>query len=141
MFIGDNPMCIFRMAVLNLIGNVVASFVSFEFLFTFQVIPSHGNPQLRRTLYGGYLSNIVPLNSRLFTKYLRRYPSKHIRTKNHLKSFPDVSKSHKTSTNLSVRAYFRRFSDSWERQSGHSQESPGSRIFLHVSNRTQQDLF
>ena len=32
-------------------------------------------------------SNIVPLNTKLFTKYLRRHPSKHIHTKNHLKIF------------------------------------------------------
>ena len=31
--------------------------------------------------------------------------------KNYLKSFPDASKSHKTSTNLSHRAYFRQFFD------------------------------
>ena len=31
--------------------------------------------------------------------------------RNHLKNFPDAFMSHKTSTNLSVRAYFRQFSD------------------------------
>ena len=56
-------------------------------------------------------SNIVPLNTKLFTKHLRRHFSKHIRTKNHLKSFSDVSNSHKTSTNLSNRAYFWEFSE------------------------------
>ena len=33
-------------------------------------------------------SNIVPSNIKLSTKYLRSHPSKHIRTKNNLKSFP-----------------------------------------------------
>ena len=64
----------------------------------YQVIPNHWNPQMRRTLFDGYLFKIVPSNTKLFTKYLRRHPSKHIRTKNYLKSFPDASKSHKTST-------------------------------------------
>ena len=73
-------------------------------------------------------SNIIPLNTKLFTKYLRRHPSKHIRTKDHLKSFPDASKSHKRSTNLSDRAYFRQFSDWYERHFGHSRESSGMLI-------------
>ena len=60
-------------------------------------------------------SNIVPL----FTK-LRRHPSKHIRTKKLPESFPNASKSHKTSTNLSDQAYLRQFSDWYERHFGHS---------------------
>ena len=43
-----------------------------------QVIPSHGNPQMRWTLFGGYLFKCCSVK---FTKYLRRHPSKHILTK------------------------------------------------------------
>ena len=42
-----------------------------------------------------------------------------------MKSFLGASESHRTSANLSVRAYFRQFFDWWERHFGHSQESPG----------------
>ena len=71
-------------------------------------------------------SNIVALNTRLFTRYVRRHPSKKINNKSYLKSFSHASESHKTSANLSVRDYFRQFSDWWETYFGHSQESPGS---------------
>ena len=44
-----------------------------------QVIPGHGNPQNRRTMFGG--TNIVVLSARSFTRYVRRHPSKKINTK------------------------------------------------------------
>ena len=56
-------------------------------------------------------SNIVPLNTKLFTKYMRRHPSKHIRTKKPPEKLSKCLQEHKTSTNLSDRAYFRKFSD------------------------------
>ena len=76
-----------------------------------QVIPSNGNPQMRWTLFDGYLfkySNIVRLIIKLFTKYLKRHPNKH-RTK---KPPEKLSKClQEPSTNLSYQAYFRQFSD------------------------------
>ena len=54
-----------------------------------------GDAKLRWTLFDGYLFKYCSVNTKFFTKYLRRHPSKHIRTKNHLKSFPDASKSQK----------------------------------------------
>ena len=50
---------------------------------------------------------------------------KRLTPKSYLKSFLGASKSNKTSANLSVRDYFRQFSDWWETYFGHSQESPG----------------
>ena len=76
------------------------------------MIPGHDNPKKRRAVFGGYIhSNIVALNIKLFTRYVRRHPSKKINIKKLLESFLDASESHKTSANLSVRAYFRQFSD------------------------------
>ena len=46
-----------------------------------QVIPSHGSPQRSGHRLAVIYSNTVPLNTNVFTKYLRRHPSKHIRTK------------------------------------------------------------
>ena len=69
-------------------------------------------------------------------------PVKRLTPKNYLKSFLDVSDSHKTSANLSVRAYFRQFSDWYVTYFGHSQKSPviislpqpfGSKLFQHNS--------
>ena len=74
-----------------------------------QVIPGHGNPQKRRTMFAGIDSNIVALIARLFTRY--GIPVKRLTPKSYLKSYLDVSNSHKTSANLSVRANFRQFSD------------------------------
>ena len=94
-----------------LAANTGWKFLTKQRVLAFQVIPSQGNPR-----WGGHCltviySNIVPLNTKLFTKYLRRHPSKHICTRKLPESFPDASKSHKTSTNLSYRAYFRQLSD------------------------------
>ena len=55
---------------------------SFTVLWSYQVISGHGNPpkkggQCLAVIY----SNIVALNIRLFTMYLRRHPSKKINTK------------------------------------------------------------
>ena len=47
----------------------------------YQVIPGHGNPQKRRTMLGVIYSNIVALNTILFTRYVRKHPSKKINTK------------------------------------------------------------
>ena len=71
-------------------------------------------------------SNTVALNTRLFTKYVRRHPSEKINTKKLPEKLLDASESHKTSANVSVRDYFRQFSDWWETYFGHSQESPGN---------------
>ena len=46
-----------------------------------QVIAGDGNPQKRWTMFGGIYSNIVALNTRPFTRYVRRHPSKRINTK------------------------------------------------------------
>ena len=75
------------------------------------MIPDHGNPRKGGQCLAVIYSNIVALNTRLCTKYVRSHPSKKINTKSYLKSFLDASQSHKTLANLSVRAYFRQFSD------------------------------
>ena len=73
-----------------------------------QVIPGHGNAQKRRTMFICYLFKYCSLIIKNFTKYLKTHPSEQIHNqKNHLKSFSDVPESHKTSANLSDRAYFR----------------------------------
>ena len=66
-------------------------------------------------------------------------PVKRLTPKGYLKSFLDASESHKTSANLSVRAYFRQFSDWWETYFGHSQESPGRHIpQTEIENKSRQ---
>ena len=47
----------------------------------FQVIPGHGNPQKGGQCLVVIYSNIVALNTRLFTRYVKRHPSKKINTK------------------------------------------------------------
>ena len=79
-------------------------------LTVYQVIPDHENPQKRRTMFGGY-SNIVAFSTKLFTRHVRRHPSKKINTKKLPEKLLDASESYKTSANLSIRAYFRQFSD------------------------------
>ena len=83
-----------------------------SYLLWYQVIPGHGNLQKRWTMFGGYLFKYFCVKYQLFTRFVRRHPSKkHLTPKSYLKSFLDASESHKTSANLSVRAYFRQFSD------------------------------
>ena len=60
-------------------------------------------------------------------------PVKRLTPKIYLESFLDASESHKTSANLSVRAYFQQFSNWYETYSGHSQESPGMLTFASSS--------
>ena len=69
------------------------------------------SPETADNLLAVSYSNTVALNTGLFTRYVRRDPSKKINTKKLPESFLDASESHKTSANLSVRAYFRQFSD------------------------------
>ena len=79
----------------------------------FQVIPSDGNPQMRRALFDGYLFKYCSVKYQTFHQVSEKTSQQthsHQKTEN-LKSFPDASKSHKISTNLSDRAYFRQFSD------------------------------
>ena len=71
-------------------------------------------------------SNIVAWNTNFSSDMWEGIPVKRLTPKSYLKSFSDASESHKTSTNLSVRAYFRQFSDWQETYFGHSQESPGT---------------
>ena len=54
-------------------------------------------------------SNIVALNTRLSTRYVRRHPSEKINTKSHLKSFLDTSESHETSANFPFQIAFGSF--------------------------------
>ena len=94
-------------------------------MITNQVISSHGNPQMRRTVFEGYLFKYCSVKYKAFHQVSEKTSKQtDSHQKNHMKSFPDAPKSHKTSTNLSDRAYFRQFSDWWERHFGHSQESP-----------------
>ena len=76
-------------------------------------------------MFGGIYSNIVALNTGPFIRYVRRHPSKKLTPESYLKSFSDAWESHKTCTNLWVRAYFGQFSDWQETYFGRSQESPG----------------
>ena len=120
----------------------------FDHRVFYQVIPGHRNPQKRRTMFGSYLFkyNNIALNTRLFTRYVRKHPSKNINTIKLLEKFLDASERHKTSTNSSVRDYFRQFSDWWETYFGHSQESPGSlttscrlmSLFIRSTTNAQQ---
>ena len=92
---------------------------------SFQVIPVHGNPHMRRTLFDGYLFKYCSIKYQIFYQASEKTSQQtYCAPKNHLKSFSDASKSHKTSTNVSDRAYFRQFSDWQEKHFGHSQESP-----------------
>ena len=62
-------------------------------------------------------------------------PVQRLTPKSYLKSFLDASESHETSANLSVRAYFRQFSDWQETYFGHSQELPGCEKAIFVSDK------
>ena len=46
-----------------------------------QVVPGHGNPQESRQCSAVIYSNTVALNTKLFTRYGRKHPSKKINTK------------------------------------------------------------
>ena len=75
--------------------------------YTFQVIPSHGNPQMRQTLFDSYLFKYCSVKCQSFHRVFEKTSQQtYLHQKNYLKSFPDACKSHKTSTNLSDRAYF-----------------------------------
>ena len=77
-----------------------------------QVIPGHGDSQKRRTMFGGYFFKYCCFKYRTFSPGMWEGISvKTLTPKSYLKSFLDASESHKTSANLSVRAYFRQFSD------------------------------
>ena len=52
--------------------------------YPFQVIPGHGNPQKRRTMLAVIYSNVVALNTRPFTRYVRRHPIKKVTPKSYL---------------------------------------------------------
>ena len=78
---------------------------------SYQVIPNHGNPQMRRTLFDGYLFEYCSVKYHTFHQENEKSPANILAKTNHLKSFLDPSESHKTSSNLSDRAYFRQFSD------------------------------
>ena len=88
-------------------GEAIASFASMTSRW-FQVM---GIPRKGGQCLAVIHSNIVALNTRLLTRYVRRHPSKSLTPKRYLKSFSDASESHKTSTNLFVRVNFRQFSD------------------------------
>ena len=70
-------------------------------------------------------SNILALNTRLFTRYVRRHPSNKINTKKLPEKLVRCLREPKTSANLSVQAYFRQFSDWQEMYFGKFQKSPG----------------
>ena len=84
-------------------------------------------------MFGGYLFKYCRVKCQTFHQVCDKASVKRLTPKSYLKSFLDASNSHETSANLSVRAYFRQFSDWQETYSGHSQESPGSRekVSLH----------
>ena len=63
------------------------------------MIPSHGNPQMMWNLFGGYLFKCCSVKYQNFSPRIwEDIPINIFSPKNYLKSFPDVSKSHKTST-------------------------------------------
>ena len=76
----------------------VVSFHMCIIWFSYQVIPSHGNPQMRRTLFGGYLFGYCSVKYQTFHQVSEQTSQQtYSHQNNHLKSFPDTSKSHKTS--------------------------------------------
>ena len=62
------------------------------------MISSHGNPERRWTLFDVYLFKYCSVKYQTFHQVSEKTSHQ---TKNHLKKFPDASKSHKTSTILS----------------------------------------
>ena len=77
----------------------------------YQVTLGHGNPQKGGQCLAVMYSNIVALNTRFFTRYVRRHPTKKINTKKLPENFLDASETHKASANMSVQIYFRQFPD------------------------------
>ena len=76
-----------------------------------QVIPSHGNSQMRQTLFDSYLFKYCSAKYQPFHQVSEKTSQQTYSHQKYLKSFPDASKSRKTLINLSDRAYFRQFSD------------------------------
>ena len=70
--------------MLNLSRHLLMLFLSDE---TFQVIPSHRNPQMRRTLFDDYLFKYRSVKYQTFHQVSEKTFSKHTRTKSHLKAF------------------------------------------------------
>ena len=68
-------------------------------------------PRKRGQCLAVFYSNIIALNTKIFTRYLRTHYSKQIHTKKPHEKLLGVSKSHKTSVNLSDRAYFWQYID------------------------------
>ena len=56
-------------------------------VLSFQVISGNVNPRKGGQCLAIIYSNIVALNTRLFTRYVRRHPSKKIITKSYVKAF------------------------------------------------------
>ena len=74
-----------------------------------QVISSHGNPQMRRTLFGGCLFKYSSVKYQNFHQVSGKASQQtYSHQKTTWKAFEIL---HKTSTNLSDRAYFRQLSD------------------------------
>ena len=68
-----------------------------EGVTSIQVILSHGNPQMRRTLFDGYLFKYCPIKCQTFYQVSEKTSQQtYSHQKHYLKSFPDASKSHKT---------------------------------------------
>ena len=60
-----------------------------------QVIPSHGNPQMRRTLFDGYLFKYCSVKYQNFHQVSEKTTQHtYSHQKKHLKSFSDAPKSH-----------------------------------------------
>ena len=67
---------------------------------------------MRRTLFDGYLFKYCFAKCQTFHKVSEKTSQQtYSHQKNYLKSFPDASKSYKTSTDLSDRAHLRKLSD------------------------------
>ena len=91
--------------------------------------------QMRWTLFDGYLFKYCSVKYHTFHEVSEKTSQQTYSPQKPPESFPDASKRHKTSTNLSNRAYFRQFSDWQERHFRHSQESPG--LFTEILTVTK----
>ena len=73
------------------------SYAGTKLLNNCQVIPSHGNPQIRQTLFDGYLFKYCSVKYQTFHQVSEKTSQQtYSHQRNHLKSFQDASKSHKT---------------------------------------------
>ena len=92
----------------NMFQNFLTHF-SLNFAQSYQLIPCHGIPRKGGQCLVVIYSNIFALNTKVFTRCVRRRPSKEINTKRYLKSCSDASESHKYQLTCLVKITSRSF--------------------------------